>query len=270
MIRFLQRQRAKKGFTIVELIVVIAIMGVLMAVILPQIMSKRSVINSANSAARDFYAAMQSVMTKFSLYEGSLLTENEEEIKSGKQRYCEMRYFEKMNGNYPFKKGATASDVPATASLYVELVTENNEVKDVFTYVMEGSESGYADGAGLLNLCKRASENKNTDFGELLKSEIEGRISYQDGFYYAKVTYKNGLTPTIPAKVEAETVKVEYTGYSSKRLPVSYSWTFTDYKNKVMHFKEANVLENGSIFGTCASYNSSAKKAVGDEGTYLS
>ncbi len=262
MIRFLQKQKAKKGFTIVELIVVIAIMAVLMAVILPQIMTKKSVIDSANSTARDFYAAMQTVMTKYSLYEGPLSPAYQADLNLG-----EMRYFENMNGNYPFKKGSTSLNEPATTSLYVELETENNEITKVYTYAIEGSDSGYTNGAGLFQLCNRDSANLNTEFGKLLKAELAGRINYRDGYYYAKVEYEKKTTLTIPAKMEAETVKVKYTGYCEKSLPGRSN--LTEFRNKTARFDDDYVLVTGRIFGVCAPYNATTKSVLGYEGTYL-
>lgn len=265
MIRFLQRQKAKKGFTIIELIVVIAVIAVMMAIIFPLFSVERSRKQEANSASRDFYAAMQSIMSMYSMYEGPLSPAYQDNPD-----YGEMRYYEKMGGNYPYKKGTTAGDIPGTASLYVTINTKNSRITDIWTYVADGSDTGYADGEGLYQLCKRKTENKNTEFGRLLKAEIEDRISYQDGWYYAKVTYKNVMSGTIPAKMEAETVKVEYTGFSRKPLPQGYSIFFTEYKNSFMTFGgQDNKLASGEIFGVCAPYNPTTGTTLGMAGTAL-
>lgn len=264
MIRFLQRQRAKKGFTIVELIVVIAIMAILMAVILPQIMSKRSEINSANSAARDFYSAIQTVMTKYSLYEGPLSSAYRDD-----PGYGEMRYYQKLGGNYPYRKGSTAVDFPSTTSLYVEVKAQDGNITAIYTHAIEYSDAGYANGSGLYALCQRKAEEKETVFGKLLKAELESRISYRDGSYYAKVTYNNAIaTVADPSRMEAESVRVSYTGYSKKELPKVGSTVFTTYRNNNMYFGEDGVLANGDIFGVCAPRNS-AGKAIGQKGTSL-
>lgn len=264
MIRKLQALRARKGFTIIELIVVVAIIAVMMAIIFPLLSVEKSRIQEANSASRDFYTAMQTVMTLYSMYEGPLSP-----VYQDNPDYGEMRYYEKMGGNYPYKKGTTAGDIPGTASLYVEITAKNAQITDIYTYVADGSDADYADGAGFFELCKRSADNKETEFGRLLKAEIEDRIHYQDGCYYAKVTYKNVLTDTIPAKMEAETVKVEYTGFSRKPLPAVSGITFDEYKDGVMTFAEDNKLNNGDVFGVCAPLNTSTSTVVGMAGTAL-
>ena len=59
MIRYLQRLKAKKGFTVIELIVVIAIIGVLTAVIVSNAGTDREKKQSAYNAAQDFYSTVQ-------------------------------------------------------------------------------------------------------------------------------------------------------------------------------------------------------------------
>lgn len=263
MIKKLQALRAKKGFTILELIVVIAILAVLMAIIFPMLSNERSRKQEANFAARDFYAAVQTVMTKYSMYEGPLSPAYQATPNLG-----EMKYFEKLGGNYPFRTGSAATDVPNTTSIYVEVAAKSGAITEIYTYAIEESDAGYADGAGLYHLCERNAANRETEFGKLLKSELAKRISYNDGFYYAKVTYKNVMTSTIPARMEAETVKVEYSGFCRHRLPNVGSNTFSEYKNKNMYFGDTNKLVNGDIFGVCAPVNSSGT-TVGVAGTSL-
>ncbi len=264
MIKKLQALKARKGFTMIELIVVIAIIAVLAAVILPMVSARDSKIKEANSTARDFYAALQMVMTKYSLYDGVLSPAYQANADLG-----EMRYFEKMGGNYPYKAGTTAGDFPTTASLYVEITAKNNQITQICTYTEDSSASGYADGAGLYQLCQRTSDRVNTEFGNLLKSEIEDSIQYRDGCYYAKVTYKNILTGTVPQKMEAETLKVEYTGYTRKPLPSPGSMAFSAYQTANLYFGEDNVLVNDEVFGVCASLNTDTGTVLGIAGTAL-
>lgn len=263
MIQRLQRYRANKGFTIVELIVVIAIIAVLLAVIIPPLSVRNSRKSEANSAARDFYAAVQSAMTKYSMYEGALSPQYSANPKLG-----DMYYYEKLGGNYPYQKGTEPGDIPYTASMYIEFATKNGAITEVYTYVAAGTDAGYANGQGLYELCKRPADCKDTEFGKLLKEAIEGRISYQDGFYYAKVNYKQVLTGTIPAKMEAETVKVQYTAYSRTRLPKATE-AFTAFQNQNMYFGDDYVLNSGEVLGVFTSVNATTKSLMGLAGTTL-
>ncbi len=266
MIRYLQKLKAEKGFTIIELIVVIAIIAVLAAVILPQISSERSRINEARSAARDFYAAIQTTMSKYSTYDGQLSPKFESDNNLGV-----VRYYPLMGGNYPFDKSYPAAntdnDYPAVTSLYIMVHTRNDTILDVGA-VTRAKANTSADN-GMFQLLKREAADRNTEFGKLLIGEIDDRVSFNDGWYYARVdfTYKTSLTGT-PEDIKLETVKVAYTAFSRNELPKA-SGSFDSFVNSTLMFGSDYKLNSGDVCGTCATWDETNNTQVGFKGTSL-
>lgn len=265
MIRYLQRMKTRKGFTIVELIVVIAIIGILTAVIVPSLNNERSKIEEARATAKDFYAAVQMVMSKYSVYDGDMSIAYSQNKDLGI-----MRHYPMMGGNYPYDGGAgiTNHEYPAATSMYIMVAARNNIMQTVG--IVSRARSREATNPGFYELLQRNASSRNTEFGRLLAGEIEGWISFRDGVYYARVDF---IPPTNPdgtintAEINSETVKVVWSAYLRKELPAA-TGSAAEYTNNNLFFGSDQKLNSGEVCGTCAPWDSSGW-FVGAAGTKL-
>lgn len=253
MIKYIQTLKRKKGFTMVELIVVIAILGIMMTVILLNIDNQSNKIKKANSAASDFYVAVQSAFTRYMTYPGPLSPVFRE---NNTTPY--MKYYRGANGNYPYNAsgagGANPLDnenYPSPCTLCIEMRVKNGQV----VYV------NCANGI-LANVLAKTGADDGSEFGRLLKMEIEKRVEYQDGYYYAKIS----CTPIYDMYnniSEMDVVMVKYAAYTTDPLKnEANSLTFSgrDY-----------VLLNGEVCGVAAPVtdNSGGITRIGTGGTSL-
>lgn len=120
----------KKGFTLIELIVVIAIIGVLAAILVPSMLGyvKKSKIQSANSTASSIYKAVNSAATEF-----------EEEDK------C------LANGEYTITGGALSAISPNAANGEVSVSSVEAAVKNYFGDVTKVKEGKFNIANGMCN-----------------------------------------------------------------------------------------------------------------------
>lgn len=108
----------KKGFTLIELIVVIAIIGVLAAILVPSMLGyvKKSKIQAANTAASSVYKAVNSALTE--------LDEEDKDLSA-------------LNGDLTKSKTGTSFAAPTTAEGDSSTTTSNAATAgDLYDYAL--------------------------------------------------------------------------------------------------------------------------------------
>lgn len=228
MIKKIQSLKAKRGFTIVELIVVVGVIAALLAVVLPNIDTSRSKITEARSTARDFYSALQTMFTKYSLYEAALNPALESE-----ETY--IKYTPSLGGNFPVNQDT-----------YIEIAVKGGKVS--YTLV----------GAADTDIFNTTTKADNSEFAKKLSSDVDGLIKLREGYYYALVRFKSNGSVLDPTQ-KPNTVKVVYAAYMGVELPPLGGMTYAAYKSKYLLFTEDYRLADGTICGvnTSAKYNAS-------------
>ncbi len=232
-LEYLQGSRRKKGFTMIELIVVVAIIAVLLAVILPGISTNKEKKNAADLRAMDFYSAVQHTFTKYMKYEGDLNSG----MKSAKDDTDELIYYVKeLNGNFP-KNDYT----------YVEMYTEGGEARYIHAAATLSELLGFAD------------DKELTDTEKQLLNDIPALLDAdEDGHYFALVKYTDKTTVF---SQQVPTIKVHSAYYLRNDLPNSTA-------DADLTFSEDRRLKNGEICGVCSSVKDSVKDALlGQKGT---
>lgn len=214
MIQYLQRMRNKKGFTIIELIVVMAIMAVLIAVIATNMIGGNTDKQlAANTNAKAFFTATQLTMTRAQLTERSIVT-----YDSG-----DTHYIDYVNGVNVIK-----GTVGRTKNyLFIEAKFSQNgivgiHIADTFDRLMNRDEP---DGT-MTKLESYISQNIDKYLAE----------SY-DGYFYALVD---------------NDFKVRCTHYCDVRLPERSKVSSTaEFIDSMMINSDAKVKGNDRILGTC-------------------
>ena len=250
MIRYLQRLKAKKGFTVIELIVVIAIIGVLTAVIVSNAGTDREKKQSAYNAAQDFYSTVQYSFTIYMKYESDLSLAIKNETASINSSDKIIKYHSKLNGNYPQNK-----------MTFIKMFIDKNQIKYVQTFT--ALKDMLSENT---TVCRnKFDELLLNDFGTLMESNV-------DGYYYALVTFEGaGADPT------QAPVKVHSAYYSPNPFTeVNGATDGVDYRINNLKFESWCRLSNGYICGVCSSakYDEDGDSAtptvyIGNNDTYF-
>ena len=234
MIKYLQGLKKRRGFTMVELIIVIAIIAVLTAITIPLFSNDDAKVQSANIYANDFYTALQYTMTRYQTtdyYLSPKMQQQDTLIKYDSTNFGNRLGFDSATGN------------SLVDYLYIEAKVDN------------GIE--YVHVSALYNTLMTQSESDPpSELARLLKEDLSGIINQSNkGYYYAIVdedSYHN--------------LKVLCVNYCEGRLTVS--GTTDDYLDSIM-FVDYGILGNGLIAGTCSSCKDSTGRYLGDIGTYI-
>lgn len=179
MIRYFQNLKAKKGFTMVELIIVIAIIGVLIAIVAPLFSTDDARKDAADIYASDCYSGLQYGFTRYQ--------KTEADITPQLALPTEQTYI-KFNAD-------TGGNV-LTSTIYIEIKYDQG-----IQYV-HISDS-------LFKLTKMGDGASSTAFEKLIENDMNDIINGgSKGYYYAKVTMDTSYN-----------LKVKTVHFLEERLP---------------------------------------------------
>ena len=264
MIKQLQKLKSKRGFTILELIVVVAILGVLLAVVIGNSNNMHDKINAANAYASDFYSTVQSEFTNLQNFDGPLTATLAESysFKAGSTPLSDkkvggVKYYPAVGGNYPYNitlppadAKTQLEDLPVDTTLFLEVRVYGGQIQ----YVDFDNEWTV-----LVSNTSVSEPTPKREIATVLKKDFANRMDFTDGFYYAKITYTAptttpGATPSIN-DYNASPVKVEWTAYSKNQITNDVN-TYS--------FKTRGIVKSGVICGVCPSADSSVSGLTGE------
>lgn len=258
MIKRLHKLKSARGFTMVELVIVLAILGVLIGTVLAGANTTTKRIKEAESTATDFYSALQLEFTNLQMYDGPVtMTLSKIYTSPGAtgiglltdSKYGGLKYYPYASGNYPFDNSDTGNvptapaeqleDKPKTADLYLCFYVDGNRLQNVT----------WANTLADLLALDPATGDGGSELEAVFEREMANRMSYKTGYYYARVHYD------APAAVDPITGAPSSGDYRTS--PVKVLWT--SYCNIPMSatdsssttFRSVGMLDNGHVCGVC-------------------
>lgn len=267
MIQRLQRLKSKRGFTVMELVVVIAIIAIMTATIIANSSTRQSRIREATSTAKDFYTTIQTEFTRFQMFDGPLTMTLQKKynggpntvVGTGNRHWGGVMWYPLVGGNYPISSDVTQmsnlhvnSDamewrneaLPAKAGITLEVHVVNNKILSVdWDYTTSGLFAKDLDEAGLTD--EDDIKAARSELSAVLQMELDRRMEYRDGYYYARVIYSNkapinDLPNATAAQCKAFPVTVLWAAYCREQL-TDDSDTYT--------FRTSFVTNAGQVVG---------------------
>ncbi len=246
MIEYLQKLKAKKGFTMMELIVVIAIIGVLIAMVIPAFNNDDAKRRAADTYASDFYASLQYCLTRYQKTDYHITPDLAKALEDytndpvGKPKPY-IQYDKNLGQNV-----LTMPTGETEYNLYVEVCYDRG-----IRYVK------FAD--SFEALLTDISTTSDLAAEKQLQADLEGIINEADeGYYYAVVNFDSTYN----------NFKVLSAHYIDTELPDYNSSLSSDFRDGLM-FTDWSELKNGIICCTCSTDQNATGNYVGNPGSYF-
>lgn len=262
MIQRLHRLKNKRGYTMLELMIVIAIIAIMAGTIIAGTTNRQNRVREANATAKDFFTTIQTEFTRFQMFDGPLTMSlqkqyddaNLSNIVNSKQ-YGGLMWYPLLGGNYPIVPDAdkmaavgftgTFNDwrnqaKPPIAGISIEVEVKNNKIMHV--------DWQYSTSALFAQTTPDEDVDGKTrsELSAVLQLELDKRMEYRDGFYYARIIY---VSPAgIPSPSGAATVG------ECRSNPVQVLWAaycrneITSDEN-TYKFRNNNVTQAGEVVG---------------------
>lgn len=272
MIQRLQRLKNKRGYTMLELILVITILAIMAATILGGSKNRQNRIREATSTAKDFYTTIQTEFTRFQMFDGPLTMTLSHQynaspngvVGSGpiNRRFGGVMWFPAVGGNYPILSSTSKMSTlhvntdrmewrneaePSAAGITIEVHVINNKIQSVdWDYTTSG-------------LFAKSLDETKSELSAVLEMELDKRMEYRDGYYYARVVYNlaNKDCSKTTAECRATPVKILWAAYCRNQITADES-TYTFRKDYVSNAGEivgviGGTTPTGSFLGSTGS-----------------
>lgn len=291
MIQMLHRLKSKRGYTIMEMTIVIVIIAIMAGTITANTSSRYNRIREATSTAKDFYTTIQTEFTRFQMFDGPLTMSLSKKynanpyecVGSANRKYGGLMWYPRAGGNYPMKDNSPqmqqsgirsdalywrSSALPIPAGLTIEVHVVNNKILSVdWDYTTAGLFGKQPDEAGLTD--EAEINAARSELSAVLQMELDRKMDYKDGYYYARVVYTNdevtdpygaNWNPELAssASIRAQAVTVEWAAYCRRQFTTADANTYT--------FRKAYTSNAGEIVGVVGG-TAATGSYLGDTGT---